>query len=357
METKEPAYRTVAFAFDRRADLEAVFHAALRWLDSVRLVPNRMHTNYNPRSMVYSYKKAYGKVVKHGFAGLTTFSLITCPEDLPEYYHGYNACIHCSNDGTWTFQYLTLAVQGHLIRDPVFDATCLQFAQLCSADWGLREFVSYCPVDIQAGAGNFLADRFFLAGFMSRICPWMLLNESHLRRLIGATRFADWVRSDSSRGALEPYYLPGRWVWKVPPGRISAITIELESADVIYSTRKHFDPWAGPFYQRITRGDLTRDEVIRLMLLQVNREGRVPHPPRVEVTRTPDGSTRPIVDEVAVTEVLKEWGHPAAGLPEPPIAAPLSAEEVLGQVLGGLGVRSSNDNMPPKKKTRGKPKP
>jgi hypothetical protein len=183
---------------------------------------------------------------------------------------------------------------------------------------------------------------YYTGGFIDRVYPWTILNDHHLRRLVGATTFADWVAADPARGTLEPYF-PGRWLWRVPQDRVADITQTLRQAEIIPDGEKHYQPWMGAFSGRFMRGDIDPAEVLAFLMAQTRRDGRPPPPPRHEKVGIVNHVAVWDTDEKAVTRYLKEWGHPAGDLPEPPPQGPMTAEQIVGQVLGGLGFESPED--------------
>jgi hypothetical protein len=140
---------------------------------------------------------------------------------------------------------------------------------------------------------------------------------------------------------LEPYF-SGRWVWHVPPERVFEITEELSRAEIVFDREKILR-WAGAFSVRGMRGDFVSAPFWPYFLAQTRRDGRPPVPPRHERVGIVNNVAVWDTDEKAVTRYLKEWGHPASGLPEPPPQGSTSAEQIVGQVLGGLGFESPED--------------
>lgn len=102
----------------------------------------------------------------------------------------------------------------------------------------------------------------------------------------------------------------------------------MADADILFDPQKHFYPWVWPFYNRLTRGDLTRPDVIRPIIQQAQQTGRFPKPPFLDpVSRLPD--------ENELGEILMKAGYAAQPAPAPP--PPRTDHEIVGGILSDLG--------------------
>jgi hypothetical protein len=330
---REP-HKIIAYAFEEPVHMERFFQCAIAWLESLGLSVSHMYSNYNRNCMTLSFKKAYAKIKKSGFGGIDTLSLTSGPKRLPNVDQGYYARVRvCNCISTRDF---TLNIQDRLLNAAAFDAACLEFAQLCRADWGFRKVVDRCPYTIEVGGPGFVSDMYYTGGFIDRVYAWTLLNQYHLDRLVGKPKFADWVAASASRGCLEPYFA-GRWIWKVPSERIGGISQTLCEMEIIPDIEKHYRAWTGAFSNRFMRGDIDGPTFFRLLMAQVRRDGRPPTPPRHQQVGIVNNVAVWDTDEAAVTRYLKHWGHPAGDLPEPPPAAPMPSAQVVKRIQDALG--------------------
>jgi hypothetical protein len=339
---QERSHKLLEFCFREPVEMEAVFRTAINWLESVGLPPNLMYTNYHSNCMTYPYKKAYSRLTKKGFAGLSTFHVFSVPEyltDFEKYPSEFNeqfyVDIHCIQS-----EALQVAILNQSCEDQGFEELCRQLATFCRPAYGLRAVCRY-------GAWfrldpTFVSDRYYAGGFMNQIQAWTLLNQHHLARKIEGVAFEQWVAKESNRGEITPY-AGGSWLWTISPEQIRNILGPLAGANILFQPEKHYYAWEWPFAGRVWRGDLTRQEVAQLVIRHIQQDGQVPDPPRYEQVTYPNGATVWLADEAAVTRYLKEWGHPAANLPEPPPSEANTAEQWNGVMLESLGVKSGVD--------------
>lgn len=316
-------HKVLCYYFEEPPVMESVFNSGLRLIHSLGVAPNWMSTSLD--KSLLSFRASQRKLAEAGFDA-EAFNVYCVPEelgkDLASGFHAFFQCCRVS---------FSFSVSDDLLSDAAMDGLCEEFARLCLPVYGLRLVLPFAD-DLEAMGLEFIDSKYHLGGFVRKIYSWNVLNRFHLNRRIGEIAFAEWVSAEPGRGTLRPY-MHDSWLWKVPEDNIVNLQNPLREADFIYDDKKHFYPWTWSIHARFRRGDIQPQEWLQLMLKQVQETGRMPPPPRGDKIQGEPF----VVDEAAVTRYLKEWGHPAANLPEPGSSSPMTSEQVMQHVLGNLG--------------------
>lgn len=305
---------------DRGSRAAELLSATIQTFTSCGIAPTWLSTNLD-KGRIVPFEKSLKKIRKAESLSVTKFDLYVVPQEYGvEFFNrGFKAGISLTGPPTNAF---SATFETGLVPDEMIEPYYRSVAELLEPGYGFRNRSQSADAFVAWLRPEFISDYYFRAGFLYRLWPSNLLNRYHLARRINGCTLDEWIRLGPERGVLTPF-VGDTWWWNIEEDDVPQLEKALTDAEILFDAQKHFYPWVWTFAGRVHRGDLSTEEVIKLMQDHVRRTGDVPTPPR----RWQESPNHPFqTDEAAVTGWLIEWRHPAGKLPDyPPIV--MTAEE------------------------------
>ncbi|MBX9841261.1 MAG: hypothetical protein K2Z80_05575 [Xanthobacteraceae bacterium] len=277
----------------------------------MRIEPHVGSSNLDKRTVKLS--AMLNKIDRKGWDEVNSLSLYSMADGKSDPWEGFVA--------NWMFDNKLGAFMWNVNEsegsDTDFEEATSQAIGLIKPNWGFGDIFPGTGILIFGRSPSFSVDNFYMGGFIDRVfvdrlCQWNLLSRVHLNRVIEGRRFNDWIESDPTHGKLENR--GGSRIWSIQSDLLVPITVRLQQAGIIFDHHIHYDPWWWSFAARIERGDLTRSDVMRMLIDHIAETGVVPNPPR-SLRRTSDNVF--VASQHDVTQWLHTWRHPAALLLAP----------------------------------------
>lgn len=242
---------------------EGFFLITTQWFTELGYPPDTLGVSGKGHSgKMGNYRRGKSKLDRGGFAGVTSFSLVSSKPNalIPanEFYASADYS-HAADDGG----YAVVAVPDSLVDKEAWLRVVEGIIRSVRPAYGIgfkRELalgpvwyaLGVCyggdPVptgeayeegrNISRWCDTGMAEQVYRQGLLRDVYPWNFLTQPQLDRSIARTSLEQWIRQDRGRGSLSPL-VEGVVLWEVQETRIPELRRSLHEAGAIFDWRKY----------------------------------------------------------------------------------------------------------------------
>ncbi len=232
---------------------ETFYDLGLKQLRHLGLRPTSLGIGSDKK--LRSFSRADRKLRSQGFTNVDALNLFSVPETCKHELEGYSAYVMLHEKYRMCIVDFDLSVVR--ISEEELIECYKQVADLIEPSYGMgyrRAFhlgphyyamglahgpISSDETDEICGSFEVIHKSLYMKGVIRILCPWNLLNPSHLSAQIEGQCLDRWISLDNNRGTLAPF-TKGLMLWRIHEDNIAGLKKPLYDAGILFDNKRYW---------------------------------------------------------------------------------------------------------------------